>query len=266
MTGKTDLHGWLREQPFTLVMSSGFFSFFAHCGMLSALEDRGLRPAAVAGSSAGALTAGLWAAGLGSGAIRDLYFSIRRSDFWDPSPGLGLLRGRRLRTLIRKASPVGRLEECRRPVRVSVFDLLRLKTRVLSSGDLAAALYASCAVPFMFQPIRMAGGLLVDGGVSDRPGMAGVPVGTRVFYHHIASRSPWRRKNSRALRVPRRANMTALTIRGLPRPGPKELDKGVRAWTAAREATFHALDQPVGDGVVEMRARQDCSREGATEG
>ena len=262
MSGAMRLGEWLAENPFTLAMSSGFFSFFAHGGMLAALEENGLRPDAVAGSSAGALTGGLWAAGLHSGTIRELYFSLRRSDFWDPSPGLGLLRGRRLRSMIRGASPVGRLEECRRPARVSAFDLLRLRTRVLDSGDLADALYASCAVPFMFQPIRMDGGLLVDGGVADRPGMAGIPEGARVFYHHIASRSPWRRRNSPALRIPRRRNMAA--IRGLPRPGPGNLGVGMTAWAAAREATIRALDRPVGDGIVEMLSGDAALAEEAT--
>lgn len=252
--GGTRLMDWLHEHPFTLSMSSGFFSFFAHCGMLGALEEAGLRPAAVTGSSAGALTGGLWAAGLSPEAIRELYFSLRRDDFWDPAPGFGLLRGERFRALIERASPVDTLERCRCPVHVSVFDLARMRTRVLSRGSLAGALYASCAVPLMFHPIRMAGGLLVDGGVSDRAGMAGVPEGRRVFYHHIASRSPWRRRNSKALRVPSRANMAALVIQGLPRPGPNALGQGKAAWSAARDATRRALEKPVDSGVVKLYA------------
>ncbi|MGB1581430.1 MAG: patatin-like phospholipase family protein, partial [Nevskiales bacterium] len=57
------LREWLSESAFGLTMSSGFFGFFAHSGMLSALEDEGLTPARLSGSSAGALTAALWASG-----------------------------------------------------------------------------------------------------------------------------------------------------------------------------------------------------------
>jgi NTE family protein len=236
---------WLEQGPYTLAMSSGFFSFFAHGGMLSALEEARLLPAALAGSSAGALTGGLWASGLSTDHIAELYFSLRKEDFWDPGPGLGLLRGRRFRALIRRASPVERLEHCRRAVAFSAFDLLRWRTRVLREGDLAAALYASCAVPFMFHPIRSHGGLLVDGGVADRPGMAGVPAGQRVLHHHIASRSPWRRRAGRAPDLPVRENMVAFVVRDLPRPGPEALDRGPLAWRAARDAVRRALDQPV---------------------
>src|SRR4051794_5541513 len=58
----TTLREHLREGPFALTMSSGFFAFFAHTGFLTVLEDEGLLPTRVSGSSAGALVAGAWAA------------------------------------------------------------------------------------------------------------------------------------------------------------------------------------------------------------
>lgn len=244
------LRAWLQHAPFTLAMSSGFFSFFAHGGVMAALEEARLLPDSLAGSSAGALTGGLWAAGLPADGIAELFFSLRKDDFWDPGPGLGLLRGRRFRALIRRASPVARLEDCRRSVGFSVFDLLRWRTRVLRRGDFAAAVYASCAVPIMFHPIRSHGGLLVDGGVADRPGMAGIPRGQRVFYHHIVTRSPWRRSASPAPRVPQRDNMVTLVVSDLPRPGPDALEQGRLAWRAARQATRAALDRSIGDGYA----------------
>ena len=54
----------LREEPFTLVLSAGFFGFFAHVGFLQALEELELRPQAVIGVSAGALAGGLWSSGM----------------------------------------------------------------------------------------------------------------------------------------------------------------------------------------------------------
>ena len=248
------LGDWLAREPYTLGMSSGFFSFFAHCGLLSVLEQADLLPQAVTGSSAGALTGGLWAAGLSAGDIAELYFSLRKHDFWDPAPGLGLLRGERFRRLLRTTSPVASLETCPRPASVSVFDLFRCKTRVLRSGDFADVVYASCAVPLMFHPIRTHGGLLVDGGVADRPGLASVTASARVFHHHISTRSPWRRRNARAIQAPRRDNMASLIIDGLPRPGPDALAVGRQAWHAARRAALEALGRPLRDGQVRLDA------------
>jgi NTE family protein len=45
----------LRHDPFELILSPGFFGFFAHAGVVRALEEAGLVPAAAGGSSAGAL-------------------------------------------------------------------------------------------------------------------------------------------------------------------------------------------------------------------
>ena len=246
------LRAWLLREPFTLVMSSGFFSFFAHCGMLSVLEEEGIVPRAIAGSSAGALTGGLWSAGMSTSALSDLYFSMTKESFWDPAPGPGLLKGERFRDLLRQVSPVERIEHCRCPLTVSAFDLLRFRVHTLSEGAFAEAIYASCAVPFLFRPIRIGGAYLVDGGVSDRPGLAGVQKGERIFYHHIASRSPWRRRNSVALRVPERANMMSLLIHGLPRPGPDAMHEGRVAWGIAQRATREALDRSVAGSVVEV--------------
>ena len=253
------LREWLAAEPFTLVMSSGFFGFFAHGGMLSVLEDEGLLPAALAGSSAGALTGGLWAAGLDTAMIRALYLGMSKADFWDPAPGPGLLRGERFRRLLREAAPVRELSDCRRPLTVSAFDLLRLRTRALTEGGWVEAVYASCAVPLMFRPIMIGRAWFVDGGLADRPGLAGVPHGSRVFYHHLSARSPWRRRSSPALKVPERANMASLVIDDLPRPGPNALHQARAAWEAARAATRIALEGTVGAGPITLSARVDAA-------
>ena len=49
------LADWLALEPFGLTLSSGFFGFFAHAGVVQALAERKLQPASLSGSSAGAL-------------------------------------------------------------------------------------------------------------------------------------------------------------------------------------------------------------------
>jgi len=124
---------------------------------------------------------------------------------------------------------------------LSVFDIVRRTTAVFAAGDLAHAIRASCAVPALFHPVRIGGRAYWDGGILDRPGLAGLPEGARVLHHHIASRSPWRR----TLEVPRRPGMVTLALAGLPRSGPFQLDAGRRALVLAREATLRALDAPI---------------------
>jgi NTE family protein len=242
----------LEERPFSLAMSAGFFGFFAHTGMLSALEAAGLRPAKVTGASAGALVAGLWAAGLDTDAISKDLLALERRDFWDPALGLGLLRGELFQKRLESLLPVTEFESCRIPVALSVYDVFARKTRVVSSGALAPAIQASCTLPGLFHPRVHDGRTLLDGGILDRPGIEGMGSGERVLHHHLASRSPWRR--SKGMEPPRRPGLVALVLNGLPRSGPFRLDRGRAAMRVARAATERALDQPISRDVVELTA------------
>jgi NTE family protein len=232
-------------------MSSGFFGFFAHAGVVLALEEAGLLPSRVSGSSAGALVAGAHAAGLPARALTAELERLERSHFWDPGPlyGIpqgGLLRGELFARRLEALLPVRTFAECRVPVTVSVFDVLARRTEVVDEGELASAIVASCAVPGLFRPVRRGGRFLLDGGIRDRPGIAGLPPGERVLFHHLESRSPWRREAE--LVLPRRAGLVSLVVSGLPRSGPHLLHEGVRAMSAAREATERALEAPIVDG------------------
>lgn len=259
------LGDWLEAGPFGLVMSSGFFSFFAHTGVLQALVARGLAPSHVAGSSAGALVTGAWAAGLSPDELAEVLMGLSRADFWDPRPGAGLLAGRKFDALLRRILPVAELEACRVPVRISVFDVLKRQTAVRERGDLARAIRASCAVPLMFHPVWIEGRPYLDGGILDRPGLAGLEglegregregkAAGRLLFHHIVSRSPWRTASSPALQPPRRAELVTLAIDELPRSGPFKLEAGQRALVAARQAAARALELPIADGVVRLAA------------
>src|SRR5689334_5135397 len=115
------LGDWLGRGPFSLAMSSGFFSFFAHTGMMQSLTQIA-SPRLVAGSSAGALVGGAWAAGLPASLLADRLVALRREDFWDPSLGAGLLAGRKFDRLLRELLPVDAIERCDVQVRISAFD------------------------------------------------------------------------------------------------------------------------------------------------
>jgi NTE family protein len=136
-------------------------------------------------------------------------------------------------------------------VKISAFDISARRTDVLHDADLADAIRASCAVPALFHPVWIGKRAYWDGGILDRPGLAGVGEGERVLFHHIASKSPWRTK----LHVPVRPGMVTLVVENLPRSGPFKLDAGRRALVLAREATNRALDARIENGVVRVDAR-----------
>jgi NTE family protein len=240
------LREWLEQGPFTLTLSSGFFGFYAHTGMLYALIEAGFVPARASGSSAGALVAGAWAAGVEPAVLDDRLRRLSREDFWDPGFGPGYLRGARFRSLLDELLPVRTFAECRVPLRLSVFDLRELRTRSIDSGELALAIAASCTVPLMFQPVRDRGRWLIDGGMLDRPGLLGVPRDARVLYHHLPSRVPSARLRRALGRVPpRRAGLVAVTLEHLPRADPFHLEAGKSALERARRDMHVALERPI---------------------
>jgi NTE family protein len=238
------LRAWLSERPFTLGLSSGFFGFFAHAGVVSVLEEEGLRPARIVGSSAGALVGGLWGAGVAAPRLREELLALKREHFWDPWPGVGLLRGRLFRARLEAILPVHTFDQCPTPVAVSAYDVLGFRTAVLCEGPLAPALHASCAAPVLFQPVRIGARLYSDGGVRDRHGLAGLGQGERVLYHHLTSRSPWRRKGSPALRIPERPGLRAVALDGIPRLGPFRLERAREAMERAADGMRAALAGP----------------------
>jgi NTE family protein len=251
VTAPPTLRAWLAERPFALAMSSGFFGFFAHAGFMTVLDDAGLAPARLSGSSAGALVGGLWASGLSAQKIADELLALDRKDFWDPAPGLGLLRGALFDAHLARILPAPSFEACRAPLSLSVFDARARTTRVLTTGALAPAIRASCAVPIMFHPVWIDGRPMLDGGIADRPGVAGLPAGERALFHHLASRSPWRSVGGASMEIPKRDGLVPLVLGDLPRVGPFRLHEGARAFDVARTRARAALGEPVnGDAIV----------------
>lgn len=254
MSTPPTLRAWLHEGPFTLAMSSGFFGFYVHAGALTALTDAGFSAEAVTGSSAGALVTGLHAGGVSLDAMRERLATLRREDFWDPAPGAGLLRGKAFRAMLDALLPVAEIERAKVAYAPSVFDLKTRRTTVLRGGSLAGAIHASCALPVLFHPVSLGGRLYSDGGIADRPGIAGVKEGARVLYHHLASRSPWRRVGSVSMEVPRREGLVGVSIEALPRVNPFALHRGMVAFAMAERAMRRALDEPVREGEVRVEA------------
>lgn len=164
-----------------VVFSSGFFGFFAHAGVLSALRACGIRPAGFAGASSGAIVAAMAACNMSDEKIQRVLFDLRKADFWDPDPPgtllghalrafrgyTGYLKGKGFERLL-ETLPVRRIEACAVPLLIAATDLTRQREAVLTSGDLIPALHASGAVPGLFKPARVESSWCVDGGMVDK--------------------------------------------------------------------------------------------------
>lgn len=164
-----------------LCLASSFFGHYAHSGLLVALEEAGLVPERIAGSSGGAIAGGLFAAGLrGDDLLRlvtsfdfkrafcDVGFLFRWPGVLTSTYGTGLLSGGRMRGFLRKRIGTLRIEDLRGPaVEFGVANLTDGRSEVVGEGDLVDFLVASYAMPVVFCAQRVAGKDYADGGVAN---------------------------------------------------------------------------------------------------
>ena len=164
-----------------VVFSSGFFGFFAHAGFLAALRDVGISPSGYSGASSGAILAAMAAANMSDPLIKEILFSLSKSDFWDPDPLPTLLRsllnlmkgytgylsGDGFARLLEKI-PMRRFEECPTPLVITATNLTQRREDTFIRGNLIKAIQASGAVPMLFKPVEIDGSLYVDGGVVNK--------------------------------------------------------------------------------------------------
>src|SRR5258705_8595722 len=86
-----------------LALGGGAARGFAHIGVIQVLEESGIKPDLVVGTSAGSLVAALYASGKGGAALGQLADSMDESAFTDWSfPGRGLIRGEALARYVRE--------------------------------------------------------------------------------------------------------------------------------------------------------------------
>ena len=137
-----------------VALSGGGFRGMAHIGVLRALERRGLKPEFIAGTSAGSLVGALYASGKSLDEIEALAGAI----FWPK-----LLGTRGLADFCRAHLP-RTFSELQIPLSVVVTALPSRKPAVFESGDLAAAIAASCAMPWLFRRVKINGRMYTDGG------------------------------------------------------------------------------------------------------
>ena len=151
-----------------LVLGAGGARGLAHIGVIEAIEARGLRIAAIAGSSMGALVGGIYASGQ-LPAYRDWALALSRTDVFrllDFGIGRpGLFTGDRLMGELQEIVGQHRIESLPIPFTAVATDLRAQREVWLTRGSLFDAIRASMAIPLVFTPVKLGGRELVDGGL-----------------------------------------------------------------------------------------------------
>jgi NTE family protein len=150
-----------------LALSGGVARGNAHIGVLRVLEENNIPIDYIAGTSAGALVAGGYAAGLSINELADIAHSLRWRDVGRVTLSrLGIQSNARMEEFARARLPVKRFEETRIPLAIMATDLHSGAAVMMTEGDIAFAIRASCALPGWYVPVTDAHGRqLVDGGL-----------------------------------------------------------------------------------------------------
>lgn len=151
-----------------LALGGGAARGFAHIGVLQVLEEEGIRPDLVVGTSAGSLVAAFYASGKTGAQLTWLADSMDESQLTDwtlPFTGRGMLRGEALGRYVNSQLNGLKIEDMKIPLGIVATDLQSGDGILFRRGDVATAVRASSAVPSVFEPVRIGNKDYVDGGL-----------------------------------------------------------------------------------------------------
>jgi NTE family protein len=156
-----------RKPRIGLALGSGSARGWAHIGAIRALEERGIKPDLVCGTSIGALVGAAYASGeldrLEKWVTGLAWTSVVR--LMDLTWKGGLIRGNRLFTLFGTIFEQRNIEQLAIPYGAVATELYSGRELWLRQGKVLDAVRASCAMPGLFTPVVRDNVVLVDGGL-----------------------------------------------------------------------------------------------------
>lgn len=148
-----------------LALGGGAARGFAHIGVLQVLEEQGIKPDLVVGTSAGSLVAALYASGRTPSELERMAMTLDETTFTDwVFPGRSMLKGEALARFVRSQVGGRTIESMRIPLGVVAAELQTGQPALFRRGDVGSAVRASSAVPAVFEPVSIGGKEYIDGG------------------------------------------------------------------------------------------------------
>jgi NTE family protein len=151
-----------------LALGGGAARGFAHVGVIQVLEEAGIKPQLVVGTSAGSLVAALYASGRNGQQLQAVATSMDEAAFADwtlPIFSRGVLRGEALARYVNAQVANRLIENMPVPLGIVATDLNSGQGVLFRRGDTGTAVRASSAVPAVFLPVKIGSQEFVDGGL-----------------------------------------------------------------------------------------------------
>ncbi|ARQ57060.1 patatin-like phospholipase family protein [Rhizobium sophoriradicis] len=156
----------------------------AHIHIIETLDELGIRPVAISGSSMGAIMGAGMAAGMSGAEIREHALTTVGNKtavvarIWGLRPAtvrdavakgirIGQFNLERILKAFLPAELPARFEDLLVPMKVITTDYYGQSEVIIEEGELFPALAASSAIPAVFMPVRLRGRVMIDGGISN---------------------------------------------------------------------------------------------------
>ena len=149
-------------------LGAGAARGFAHVDVITVLEEAGLKPQIVVGTSAGSLVAALYATGKTSAQLQQTALNMEEvaiTDWMLPIFGRGMFRGEALARYVNELTANRLIENMVIPLGIVATDINSGQAVLFQKGDTGTAVRAFSAVPAVFVPVRINGRDYVDGGL-----------------------------------------------------------------------------------------------------
>lgn len=148
-----------------IALSGGGARGISHLGVLKALEEHGINPDIVSGTSAGAIVGGFYSAGYSPDEIFSILVKTKMLTIFKPAfSWQGLLSMDKLSLILKDNLPTS-FEKLEKPLIIAATNLEEGRTQYFDQGDLYKAILASSCLPVLFNPIEIEGVIYIDGGI-----------------------------------------------------------------------------------------------------
>jgi NTE family protein len=171
------------SQTIGIAFGAGGARGIAHLLMIEALDELGIKPSIISGSSIGAVVGAFYAAGFTAKEMKEIldqlinpksdsvFDFLLKSDIvkmftmFDPQfIRSGFIKGEKFQKYMKSHLQISRFEELKIPLKIVATDYWKKEAVVFEKGDLIQPIKASYSLPGLFTPVKIKNRILIDGG------------------------------------------------------------------------------------------------------
>ncbi|MBD3290399.1 patatin-like phospholipase family protein [candidate division KSB1 bacterium] len=153
-----------------LTLGSGGAKGLSHIAFIQALDEMGIKPSIISGTSIGAIIGAFYAAGVTGKQMQKILSRVKFRDInkmmdFSIRKNSAMLKGDGIENFFYRHIPVCFFSDLEIPLKIVATDFWNRQEVVLDSGDLIFAMRASMSLPVIFKPVQTGSTVLMDGGM-----------------------------------------------------------------------------------------------------